>query len=156
MSGLSIESTWAEKIWFVILALQLSLLNLPVCQGLCQLGGVVVLGGHTVMGHAASVQVLSFLVWTGCYGFFHTSQSNRFDPRILLGMPSLPEGFQLIFPALQFELGASREDPDPNSCLRIIPVPSNHPILKSSPKSLILISGPLTYFFYQSLGLAFF
>lgn len=98
-------------------------------------------------------QVLSFLVWTGCYGFFHTNHSNRFDPRILLGMPSLPEGFQLVLPGLQFELGASREDPYPNSCLRIIPVPSNRPVLKSNPKSLILISGPLTsYCFYRSLG----
>lgn len=68
-------------------------------------------------------------------------------------MPRLPEGFQLVFPGLQFELGACREDPCTNSCLRIIPVPSNHPILKSNPKSFILISGPLTsYSFYLSLG----
>lgn len=70
------------------LALQLSLLNVPVCQGPCQPGGVL---GHSVMGRG---QGLSFLVCTGCYGLFHTSHRDKFNPRILLGMPGLPEGFQ--------------------------------------------------------------
>lgn len=56
------ESSWEAKIWIVSLALQLSLLDLPVCQGFA------VLGGHSVMGRAApgpgvAIPGLDWVLW---------------------------------------------------------------------------------------------